>query len=251
MRGLRHRCFFVRQDSGMNAFHHLTGKRVGTNGWPDTGNTWSRAALREQGVSIDEIEWRVGPVDDPTYDSFGKRPEVALPPNVQPVEPGRTLQEMLLAGELDAMMCPWPPKRFSQPDSPIVRLFQNYRTVERDYAERVGFYPGFHLLAVRRPILERDPWLAQALFEAFERSRLKAEANRRWLADTSPWFLADLEIAESVLGTHWQAHGLEPNRKMIQTLCQEEYAQGLISEPLDCTTVFPDFEEMTRGDTYA
>jgi 4,5-dihydroxyphthalate decarboxylase len=235
----------------MDSFKHLTGKRVGTNGWPDSGNTWSRAALREQGVDIREIRWRVGPVDDPAYDSFGNRPAMTLPPNVRPVEPGRTLQEMLLSGELDAVMCPWPPKRFREPNSPIVRLFQDYREIERDYATRTGFYPGFHILAVRRPVLERYPWLARSLYKAFERSRLYSEANRRWLADTSPWFMADLEMAEQVLGVEWQAHGIEPNRKMIQTLCEEVYAQALIAEPLEYATVFQDFEEVMGGDTHA
>ena len=44
MRGFRHRCFFVRRGSELRALKDLAGKRVGTNGWPDTGNTWSRAA---------------------------------------------------------------------------------------------------------------------------------------------------------------------------------------------------------------
>lgn len=251
MRGFRHRCFYVLSGSGLTSFGHLAGKRVGTNGWVDTGNTWSRAALREQGVNIGQIEWWVGPVDDPAYDSFGKRPAVKLPANVRPVAAGRTLQEMLLGKELDALMCPWPPKRFSEPASPIVRLYHNYQEVEQDYAQCIGFYPGFHILAIRRPVLERHPWLARTLFEAFERSRLQAGANRRWLADTSPWYLADLEVTEQVLGADWQAHGIEPNQRMIQALCEEEYAQGLIPEPLDHKAVFQEFAEMMGGDRYA
>jgi len=251
MRGFRHRCFFVLRDSGLNSFQSLVGKRVGTNGWPDTGNTWSRAALREQGVGLDQIDWWVGPVDDPAYDSFGQRPALTLPPNVQPLAAGQTLQDMLLAGDLEAMMCPWPPRRSHEPNSPIVRLFPNFREVEQAYARRVGFYPGFHILAVRRGVLERDPWVAHSLYQAFEQARKKAQADRRWLADTSPWLLADFEEAAALFGSDWQPNGVEANLTMIQALCDEEYAQGLISKPLDSTTVFAEFEKLMEEETYA
>src|SRR5215216_4879212 len=46
----RQRCFYVRQDSPYRALGDLDGTRIGTNEWPATGNTWARAALREQGV---------------------------------------------------------------------------------------------------------------------------------------------------------------------------------------------------------
>src|ERR671927_1037486 len=57
MRGFRQRCFFVRHDSPLEELPDLVGKRVGTNGWPDTGNTWSRAALRTAGVHLLSIQW--------------------------------------------------------------------------------------------------------------------------------------------------------------------------------------------------
>ena len=246
MRGFRHRCFFVRQENGLGSFQDLVGKRVGTNGWPDTGNTWSRAALREQGVQIDQINWWVGPVDDPAYDSFGKRPQLTLPSNVQSVSPGQTLQDLLIAGELDAVMCPWPPKRFHEPNSPLVRLFPNYREVEQAYARRVGFYPAHHILALRRQTFEQHPWVARSLYTAIEESRIQWQENRRWLADTTPWLLADIEDASELFGHDWQPNGIEPNRKMIQTLCDEELAQGLILAPLEATTVFAEFEQVMK-----
>ncbi len=195
MRGFRHRCFFVLRNSGLQSLKDLAGKRVGTNGWPDSGNTWSRAALREQGVGIDEIEWWVGPADDPAYDSLGHRPRLTLPSNVYYAAAGQTLQDMLLDGELDAMMCPWPPRAFHEPGSQIVRLMPNFRQVEQEYARRLGFYPAHHIIALRRQVLEQEPWVARSLYQAFEQSRIQAQENRRFLADTTPWLLADIEEA--------------------------------------------------------
>jgi 4,5-dihydroxyphthalate decarboxylase len=244
MRGFRHRCFFVLRDSGLQSLKDLAGRRVGTNGWPDSGNTWSRAALREQGVRIDEIKWWVGPTDDPAYDSLGHRPQLTLPSNVRYAAPGQTLQEMLLGEELDAMMCPWPPKAFHETGSQIVRLIPNYRQIEQDYARRIGFYPAHHIIALRRLVVERDPWVVPSLYQAFERSRIQAQENRRFLADTTPWLLADIEKTEEVLGAGWQANGVEPNLRMIETMCQEEFAQGLVAQPLDSRAVFAEFERL-------
>src|SRR5512143_1039561 len=59
-RAFRQRSFFVRRDSGLYDFQDLEGKCIGTNGWPDSGNTWSRAVMRAHGVNIQKIHWTVG-----------------------------------------------------------------------------------------------------------------------------------------------------------------------------------------------
>jgi 4,5-dihydroxyphthalate decarboxylase len=88
MRAFRHRCFFVRRDRTFPGLKQLEGMRVGTNGWPDTGNTWTRAALREQGILIERIRWWVGRVDE----DYPESPQGALPPFAR-VAP-RMLREM-------------------------------------------------------------------------------------------------------------------------------------------------------------
>lgn len=245
-RAFRQRCFFVRRDSGLQDLQALAGKRIGTNGWPDTGNTWTRAALREQGVRIDRIAWWVGPVDDPSKAAQGHRPQPDLPPNVRYAEPGRTLRDMLLEGELDALMCPWPPKGFYDADSPIVRLIPDYRTAEREYYRRTGLYPGHHIVGVRREVFERDPWVAVSLYQALDRA-MSLWQERRWkLAEMTPWLLAEIEESAGLMGRNWQPNGVEANRKMIQTLCEEEYAQRLAAAPLDAAEVFAEFEQAMK-----
>src|SRR4051794_35827637 len=59
-RGFRHRALYTMKGSGLSSIKDLVGKRVGTNEWPATGNTWSRAMIREAGVQIDSIKWTVG-----------------------------------------------------------------------------------------------------------------------------------------------------------------------------------------------
>jgi len=55
---------------------------------------------------------------------------------------------------------------------------------------------------------------------------------------------ADIEESMAVLGRDWQPNGIKSNQKMIKTLCDEEYNQGIIAAPLDSTSVFADFEKL-------
>jgi 4,5-dihydroxyphthalate decarboxylase len=241
MRGFRQRCFFTRRTSGLSSFEDLAGRRVGTNGWPDSGNTWSRSLVRRAGLQLDQVSWSVGPIDDPT----GKRPAAGdLPDGVNALVDDQTLVGLLLAGELDAIMIPWPPKVFYDPDSPIVRLLPDFRAAEMDYARAMGFYPGLHIVAVRSAYLEQQPSVARSLFDAFEAAWRWAEDQLWSWTDSTPWLLDDLEQIRAVVGPDWQAHGIEPNRKMIETFCAELAAQKVIERPVTVDELFADFARL-------
>jgi 4,5-dihydroxyphthalate decarboxylase len=237
-RAFRHRCFFVRRGSGLRALADLAGRRVGTNEWPATGNTWSRAALREQGVAIDGLRWWVGSVDG----APSTRPQGTLPSYVQSCPPGGTLLEMLLAGELDALMCPKPPRGFYDRDGPVVRLIPDYRRAEQEYYRRTGVYPAHHIVGVRRGVFERDPWVVGSLHRALDGSIQRWAADARPLAELTPWMLAEIEEVGALMGPRWNASGVEPNRRMIQALCDELHVQGLIGRRLEASAVFAEFE---------
>jgi 4,5-dihydroxyphthalate decarboxylase len=248
MRGFRQRCFFVRRGSELSSFQDLRAKRIGTNGWPDSGNTWSRALLRAEGVSIDEIEWFVGPIDGVVDEAFGHRVSSdGLPPHAHVAPAGETLVGLLAAGAVDALMMPWPPQSFYEADAPVVRLLRDYRRAEEEYARKVGFCPTHHILGVRASVLEEDPWIAGSLFQAFERAR-KLTEQRRWvLADTSPWLLADLERTAEILGPDWQANGIAGNQTVIDAFCAEMHAQGNTGRRIALEAVFADFERLASS----
>jgi len=241
-RAFRQRCFFVRRDSGLRAFRDLDGKRVGTNDWHATGNTWSRAILRDAGVTLAGMRWWVGSVDGAPSRGRG-----ALPPHAQYVAGGRTLLAMLLGGELDALMCPSPPKGFYAADSPVVRLVPDYTRAEREYYLRTGIYPLQHIVGVRRQAFARDPWAAASLYGALERSKASWQASRRGLAETLPWTLAEIEDATALMGEDWHPNGVAANRKMIQAFLDEEVAQGLIAQPLSVEALFSECEGAVKA----
>lgn len=241
MREFRHRCFFVRRDSDMSDAAHLRGKRIGTDAWGASGNTWSRAILRGAGVPLDGIRWFVGPVNagDAPADTRD------LPAGVSPTPGGRPLGELLLAGDLDALMCPWPPRGFDDPRSKIRRLYDDYRTAEREYYRRTRIYPGHHVIVLRRAFVERHPGAVVPIYRAFVGAHELAERLHLILHETSPWVLADLEEQRALMGPEYRAYGYRENRAMVAAFCEEQYAQRLIREPLEPDALFADFESLS------
>ena len=240
-RSFRHRCFFVRRDIGLSSFEQLEKKRIGSNEWPATGNTWSRAVLRDHNVRIEGISWWVGSIDG----TPSIRPQGELPPYVQ-VATDKTLLSMLLVGDLDALMCPNPPKGFYETGNPVVRLAPDYRSVEMEYYKRTGIFPPNHIIGVRREVYEKYPRVLRSLFLAFDKSKRRWQASRKNLADTTPWMLSEIEGTTALFGEDWSPYGIEPNRKAVQALCDELFAQGLNPQRLDGAIAFTEFEKVMR-----
>jgi 4,5-dihydroxyphthalate decarboxylase len=237
VRAFRHRCFFVRRGSSLRTLADLRARRIGTNEWPATGNTWSRAVLRDQGVSVQDIQWWVGPVDG----APSSRPQGVLPSNVRPAA-GRTLREMLYAEELDALMVPDPPAGFDAPESPIVRLLPDYVAAERDYYQRTKVYPAHHIIGMRREVFEKNRGAARALCAVLEASKAKWFERINELTETTPWLIAEIEESQALIGRDWNPSGVVPNATMIQALCDELLVQGLVSRRIAAAEVFQDFE---------
>ena len=243
MREFRHRCLFVRRGSGLSNVTQLAGRRVGVDAWAATGNVWTRAILREAGVSLDGVRWIVGAVnlEDRPVSSEG------LPSHVGVAPRGRALGEMVAAGDLDAMMAPWPPTGFGAPDSPLARLYIDYRAAEREYYRRTRIFPGHHIVVVRRALVDKHPWIVQSVYDTLVRARARSDANHRVLHESSPWILADLEEQSALMGGGFQPYGYRDpeNRAMVAAFCSEQFAQGLIPKPLDPDVLFADFLHLT------
>jgi 4,5-dihydroxyphthalate decarboxylase len=154
---------------------------------------------------------------------------------------------MVAAGDLDAMMAPWPPAGFEAPGSPLARLYPDYRTAEREYYRRTRIFPGLHIVVLRRPLVDRYPWVVPSLYDALVRARERSEANHRVLHESSPWVLADLEEQAALMGADFQPYGYRDreNRAMVAAFCAEQFAEGLIATPLDPDALFADFLALT------
>ncbi|WP_220447951.1 hypothetical protein [Nonomuraea diastatica] len=235
MRGFRHRCVLVRRDSELTSLEGLKGARVGLTGWPDSGNTWTRALLRAAGVDLGGIDWTVGPLAAGETGK-GRTGPVPLPGNVSLTDEG--LAEGLAAGRFDAIMTPFMPPELFTPESRLRHLLPDHRAAEHAYYERTGFVPGIHLVTLKRESVERHPWLPQAVQDVFERSKRHWLARRRLLADTTPWSLSDLTETALTFGHDWMPYGAAPNAAMVAAFCAELHAQGISSRRIGAEEVF-------------
>jgi 4,5-dihydroxyphthalate decarboxylase len=240
MREFRHRNFFVHRDSSLTDIRELAGRRVGMDAWPNSGNTWSRALMREAGVGVDRVLWVVGPINPGDPPS----PADVLPAGVEAAPGGRSLRDLLVAGGLDVLISAWAPDGFYEAESPIRRLYPDFRAVEREHYRRTRIVPAHHLVVLRRELVDRYPRVARSLFRAFCQAREHADRSRLLLHESSLWLLADLEEERALLGPGFQPYGIPGNREMIAAFCEEQRAQGLIPRRLDPCSVFADFERL-------
>lgn len=238
MRGFRHRCILVRADSDLDDVAQLAGRRIGLTGWPDSGNTWTRAILREADVDLTGIAWSVGPL---VADGAPKRPHGRALANVAELPAGDSLVSGLLRRDLEAIFTPFMPPGFHEPDSPLRPLLVDYPEHELGYFRRHGFVPGIHILTLKREVVAHHPWLPAALVDLFDTSKRQWHARRRLLADTTPWLLADIDRLSKTTGPDWMPYGVEANARMTAAFCTELHAQGIADGPIDPAAIFADF----------
>jgi 4,5-dihydroxyphthalate decarboxylase len=238
MRGFRHRCILVRRDSPAIDASDLHGARIGLTGWADSGNTWTRAILREAGVDVTDASWQVGPLTatHPVFDRIGNAPtcgNVVHTPNDAP------LVGLLAAGDLDAVMTPFMPPGFYRPTSPFRPLYPDTRAAEVAYFARHGFVPGMHVLALRSDVLRNAPETAARVVNLFEKAKRLSRSRRDKLADITPWHNEEIAVATRVVGDDWMPYGFARDRPMVSAFQEELVAQGLLTEPVPERDLFP------------
>jgi len=241
-RAFRHGCIYLRADAGIATPKDLGGRRVGIPEYGMTMGLWLRGILAEDhGVAVNGIAWRTAGTNAP-----GRKERLALDlpatMDVRPLPEGATLNAALLAGELDAVLSPTPPSAFAAGDPRVVRLFPDPRAAAEDWHARSGFFPVMHLLGVRRDVLDRAPWLASALCDAFERAKRIAEAE--WeakLGKSSPAtmfpFLPE-EWAALRPRDLWR-YGLDANRAEFAAMTRFARDQHLTSAVVTPEALFP------------
>jgi 4,5-dihydroxyphthalate decarboxylase len=238
MRGFRLRCILTSRNSGLTRVGQLAGKTIGLAGWQDSGNTWTRALLRREGIGIEDAQWRVSRLmaSHPVIDRLGA---YGRPGRIEAVGADTPLLELLERGEIDAVFMPFMPPGFFAPDSPFRQLVPDFRRAEIAYFNDVGYVPGMHLLGLKQAVADAHPWLPKALSFALDRSYRVWQERRLRHADTTPWLIDEMRRVAEDLPPHWDRNGFRANEKMVADFCAELAAQGLTDVPLTPARLFP------------
>jgi 4,5-dihydroxyphthalate decarboxylase len=228
-RAFRHNSIYVRTDR-IKAPADLKGKRIGLPEYQLTACVWARIILEDDhGIKPSDVIWVRGGIDDPG------RPEkigIKLPPGVRMEEApaGRTISQLLEAGEIDAFIAPRVPSLAGKRHPNIGWLFPDPIATGRDYYKRTGIFPIMHVTGIRRTLVEAHPWLPAAVLKAFEAAKAKCLEELEDTATskcTLPFVEEQLKAARDLMGHDFWSYGLARNRKVLETFLRHHHAQGL------------------------
>jgi 4,5-dihydroxyphthalate decarboxylase len=232
-RRFRHGYVFVATGSGIRTPKDLDGRRVGIRSWQTTAGLWARGILQDDhGVDLRSIDWIAQDEEDiPLQPGHGFR--IGRAPE------GREVTEMLLEGDLDALIYPELPEAVRRADPRVGRLFPDPKAAEMDYVARTGFFPIMHTVVIRAEVADANPWLPRELLVAFEASRQRAfDAMRDPRRVSLAWFAEAMEEQRRILGEDPWAYDFVRNRRALETMVRWSHEQGMISRRFDPAELF-------------
>ncbi|MBT5049799.1 MAG: 4,5-dihydroxyphthalate decarboxylase [Rhodospirillaceae bacterium] len=226
---------YVNIDAGIDSPGDLIGKKVGLNSFQNSLAILAKGdLLADYGVRWQDISW-VASVDE--HFESEQIPDLSI----DYLGPGSSIGEMLLRGEIDAHFCPHIPAPLLGGSDRIQPLFKDPKTAIIDYFGSRGFFPIMHLIVVRQELLEREPWLAGALYDMFEAANRLVhdyydDPNYSILA----WGRDTFEEQRETMGTNLWPSGLAANRRDLEQFIGYCHEQHIIDAPMSAESLFHD-----------
>jgi 4,5-dihydroxyphthalate decarboxylase len=227
VRGFHHGAILYNRELGIRSPKDLEGRRVGVNrGYTVTTGVWARSILRhEHGVDLEKITWVLSGDEHVA--------EFQAPPNVVPMARGKTLEQLVAAGQIAATIG----VQVEHPD--VAPLIPDAR--EQGFRElaRIGHYPINHVLVVKDAVLQSHPDLAVRIFDAFAAAKQPYVERLRAGRIAAPskadqMYRRVLEIT----GKDPLPYGIAPNRSMLEALVYYAREQQIISRPVAVEELF-------------
>jgi 4,5-dihydroxyphthalate decarboxylase len=227
MRAFHHGAILYNTNAGIRTPKDLEGRKVGVNrGYTVTTGLWARSILQqEHDVNLSKVTWVLSGDEHVA--------EYRPPANVVPIEPGKTLEELLIAGEIAAAIG-------VEVESPDVKpLIPNAREAGFEALRQRGHYPINHTVVIRNDLLDAHPDLAPDLFDAFAGAkRIYVERLRQGRLDapspTDQVFRRVMEIAGDPL-----PYGIDANRQALEAIVQHSVEQGILPHRVAVEELFP------------
>jgi 4,5-dihydroxyphthalate decarboxylase len=240
-RSFRHSCIFINRDRGIREPRDLAGKLVGNPEYQLTACVWIRGILSDHyNVPVSSVTYFRGGEEEP---GRTEKQTVTLPPEIrmENIPEDKTLSEMLLRGEIDAIYSPRTPSSFRTGKGVVRRLFEDYETVEREYYKNTKLFPIMHTIVIRREVYEANPWIAQSLYKAFVKAQRETYED---LFETAalkmmlPWQIRHAEETRELMGQDFWPYGYEPNVQCLSTFLRYAHEQGLAKRLLTPKELF-------------
>jgi 4,5-dihydroxyphthalate decarboxylase len=238
-RRFRHGFAFINTTKNIRSPKDLIGKKIGVKSYQVSAIVWLRGILEhEYGVPHKSIEWFSEIDEDVEF----------IPPDdlkLTRLDDSKSVEAMLVAGELDAVLHPDLIEPFIHKNPAVGRLFTDYKAEELNYFRKTKIFPIMHVMGLRREIVEQYPWVPVELYKAFEAAKaigMKRMENPR-IAPLA-WYREAWEEQEEILGSDPWEYGLsDRNRHTLETLVGYSYEQGLMKQRMALEDLFLDVDQ--------
>jgi 4,5-dihydroxyphthalate decarboxylase len=219
----------------------LEGKRIGVPLYTQTAALFIRGLLKDEyGVNLSGAHWVQGATN--SADSHGNpaAPPLLKPVSIEQNRSGYSLSELLERGDIQAIIGSGLPDALrTNPD--VQRLFPDFHALELDYYRRTRVFPIMHLVALRRDVYERHPFIATSLYQAMNEAKNIALEKMRHVGALRymlPGMTAELDEIDATFGGDPWPYGIEPNRPTLEALVRYLAEQSLIKAPIPIDELF-------------
>ena len=219
----------------------LEGKRIGVPLYTQTAALFIRGLLQDEyGVDLSGVHWVQGATNRAESHGNPAAPPLLKPVSIEQNKSGRSLSELLERGEIQAILGSGLPVALkTNPD--VQRLFPDFHARELDYFKRTRIFPIMHLVAIRRDIYERHPFIATSLYKAMTEAKDIALAKMRDLGALRymlPGMTAELDVIDDVFAGDPWPYGVDANRPTLEALVRYLTEQSLIKAPIPVDDLF-------------
>lgn len=249
MRKFFHTELAVNVDSGVKTPSDLKGKRIGVLEYSMSLALWLRGILKHEfGVNPSDMEWYIERRPGRGVgDTFGFKPPTSA--KIHYVEEDTDLTTMLEKGEIDAAFPQfnfWKTQMDRSKDLHLEKgkvklLFPNQKEENIRFYKKTGIFPVNHTVVIRNDILEKYPWVARSMFDAYQKSkqisygqmdaRMREPTNYVWLDDL-------VREVRDVFGSDPYPYGIQKNKMILDTITSYSFEQGLSPRKAEMSDLF-------------
>jgi len=210
----QHHCLVYNAERPRVTVAQLQGKRIGIRAHAQTTVTWVRGILADDyGVSLNDVQWV-------TFED-GHLAEFPDPQGFVRAPEGRTMVEMLMAGELDAAII----GTDLPDDTRLQPVLPDPHQAAKAWSERHQMLPINHMMVIDAKLCLDRPEVVREIYAVLEKSKRLADAENPGVLDLTPF-------------------GIEPNRRALDVLIRNSHEQGLIPRAYAVDELFEDFTRL-------
>jgi len=224
---------WVNINAGIRSPKDLIGRKIGLNSFQTTLSVLTKGDLQsEYGIPWRDIQWHTRRKETIDFTATEDTKIHLIPPD-------KEIGEMLVQGEIDALIMPHPPQEITQGNDRIRRLFEDAKQEEVKYFNKNGFYPIMHVIAFKDEVLKKYPQTALALLKAFDDAKKICQdfySDPNW--SVMAWGRHLFEEERQLLGNDPWPNGLRKNRANLEKFIGYSLDQGLLPHRLTVEELF-------------